>query len=215
MKHPDLLVEFIGTFSLVLIGAGAAAAGHGGVLGAALAHGLVVMGVIYCFGNHSGAHINPAVTFAFLLSRRITWQKATLYMISQFLGSAAAAGLLLMLFGSIDNGLGATVLSPEISLLQGLVIEIVLTFLLVNAVFQAAVREKAGTLAGVVVGGTLIGLILFGGPLTGASLNPARTLGPALLTRTMGTYWLYFLGPLSGAGAAVVLDRVLHPAPVS
>ena len=194
---------------MVFIGAGAAAAGHGGIIGAALAHGLVVLNTIYLFGSISGAHINPAVSFAFLLSGRATWQITITYWISQLLGGTAAAGLLLIVFGGNQNGLGATVLAPQVSVFQGLLVEISLTFVMVNIIFQAAVRERAGDLAGIVIGLTLVALILLGGPLTGASLNPARTLGPAIFTGSLDLFWLYLLGPLTGAALAAGLNQLL------
>ena len=205
-----LLVEFIGTFMLILIGAGTAAAGHGGVIGAALAHGFVVTSVIYMFGGFSGAHINPAVSFAAGLSKRLPWRKVLPYWVSQLLGGISAAALLIVIFGGTSNGLGATVLAPGISIIQGLVIEVTLTFLLVTAVFQAGFREKAGSLAGFVIGTTLIALILLGGPLTGAALNPARTLGPALFSGTLNLFWLYLIGPFLGAALAAGFDLLLH-----
>ena len=165
--------ELIGTFALIFIGAGAAAIG-GELIVVALAHGMVIIGLAYAYGHHSGTHINPAVALSFVL-------------------------------GGSTSGLGATQFDPTaISVLQALVLEMILTFFLVNTIMNTAISGKAGNLAGLAIGSTLTFCILMGGPITGASLNPARTLGPALLTGNLGQLWVYIVGPLAGAAIASI-----------
>lgn len=181
MNTKSLTAEFIGTFALIFIGAGAGALGVGGLVGVALAHGLVIVGFAYAYGHISGTHVNPAITFGLWVAGEIPLAKAAGYWVAQFAGATAAAAALRFVLGA-DSGLGATLLAPGVTVAQGIVVEAILTFFLANAVFNAAVSGKAGNLAGVAIGLTLTFAILMGGPLTGASLNPARTFGPALLT---------------------------------
>jgi aquaporin Z len=209
------IAEFVGTFALIFIGAGAGALGIGGLVGVALAHGLVVLGFAYAYGHISGTHINPAVTVGLLVAGRIDPLKAAGYVVAQILGALAGASALSWLIGNA-SGLGATTLAKNLRLgdavisispVQGVFIEAVLTFFLVNAVLHCAVSGKAGNLAGVAIGLTLVFAILMGGPLTGASLNPARTLGPAIVTGNMADLWIYLVGPVIGAAAAAGLWR--------
>ena len=209
MNTKALTTEFIGTAALTFIGAGAGALDMGGLVGVTLAHGLVVIAMAYAFGAISGSHINPAVTFGLALSGNLSWRDAVGYWVAQFLGATVAAAGLLFIFGGASNGLGATILSEGVSPLQGVVLEAILTFLLVNAVLQTAVKERAGNLAGLAIGLTLVAAILMGGPLTGASLNPARTFGPALFTGTLNIFWVYVVGTFAGAAAAVGVYRFL------
>jgi len=205
MNTRALVAEFIGTFTLVFIGAGAAALDVGGVIGAALAHGLVVIAFVYSYGHISGTYINPAVTIALWVGKQIDIVNAVGYVIVQLLGGILAGLVLNFLIGSIAPGLGATVLADGIDPIQGLIIEVILTFLLVNTIFNSAVSGKAGNLAPVAIGFTLIALILMGGPLTGAALNPARTLGPAIATGNFADLWLYIVGPIVGGILAAAL----------
>jgi len=208
MQARIFVAELIGTFALVFIGAGAGALGIGGLVGVALAHGLVIVSFAYAYGHISGTHINPAVTFGLVLAGVMSWTRALVYWIAQFLGGILAAALLAFLLG-VKSGLGATVLAPNISPLQGLVIEGVLTFFLVNTVLHAAVAGKAGNFAGLAIGMTLTLSILMGGPLTGASLNPARTLGPAILTSNLSEFWVYLAGTFAGAAVAAGVYKFL------
>ncbi len=210
MKTKIFLVELTGTFALIFMGAGAAAVGVGGLVGVAMAHGFVVIGMAYAYGHISGTHINPAVTFAMLLSGTLSWTEAVYYWIAQFLGGTLAAAALFFILDGNSSGLGATVLADGTSPLQGFFIEMALTFFLVNAVLQTAVRGKAGNLAGLAIGLTLIACIQVGGPLTGASLNPARTFGPALFTGSLNLFWLYLSSTLVGATLAVGIDKILN-----
>ncbi len=212
------LAEFVGTFTLVFIGAGAgalAAATGIGTLGVALAHGVALMVIVYAWGAASGAHVNPAVTFGLAVAGKIDWIKAVYYWVAQFLGAAVAAYLLAWLIGpsSAVNGLGATVGSLTASEpLRTVVVEAVLTFFLVTAVFSSAVAGRNGNAAGLAIGLVLAMDIMMGGSLTGASMNPARTFGPALVTGHLDYFWIYVLGPaLGGAAAALLFDQVFLP----
>jgi aquaporin NIP len=176
----DALAEFIGTFMLVLIGAGAVILlGNGvpapvNVVVAALAHGLILIGIIATYGHISGAHVNPAVTLALFIGKQIAAQRAAIYAIAQIAGGIVAAMVLRFLFPNATN-LGQTVPASGISGIQAMIVEALLTFFLVSVVYQAAVYGKVGNIAAIAIGFTLAGCILFGGPLTGASLNPARS----------------------------------------
>lgn len=201
MNYKVLLAEFIGTFALIFIGAGAAAVG-GDWVAIALAHGLVIVSIAYAYGAISGAHLNPAITLAVALRGRLDWIAALLYWVAQLAGAAAAAALLFYVLGGSASGLGATVPAMGVDVWQAVVIEAVLTFFLANVVLHTAERKNSTPFAGLAIGLTLVALILVGGPLTGAALNPARTFGPALFTGTLGQFWIYLVGPFLGAAAA-------------
>ena len=209
------LAEFIGTFALVFIGAGAGAS-NAGLVGVALAHGIILAALYYTFGHISGMHVNPAVTFALALQGALKWSEAVFYWLAQVVGAISAAGLLHLiattLSGSINASATVGVLTNDYPVLAMLV-EVVLTFLLVSVYLHAAVAGKGGSLAGFAIGMTLTAAFLVGGPLTGASLNPARTLGPAIYTAPSlanpYTYVIYLFGPLIGATLAVLLFNFL------
>lgn len=205
------LAELIGTFALVFIGAGAGVAGAG-LLGVALAHGLVVATFAYTFGYISGTHINPAVTFAMALSNKIKWNEAMYYWIAQFVGAALAGYLLKLTYGDISAGATVGSLTTSSPILAMLV-EAILTFFLVNAILHNTGAGKTGALSGLVIGLTLTACILVGGQLTGASLNPARTFGTAIFTEpsfaNVYTYVVYFFGPLIGATLALIAYNFL------
>lgn len=204
MTTKNLVAEFIGTFALIFIGAGALAITQANLLGVALAHGLVIVVFIYAYGHLSGTHINPAVTLGLLIAEEIEFVAAIGYWIVQFLGGILGAVLLNALLPD-PGDLGVTILAEGVTPVQGLVIEIVLTFFLVNTIFTTAVSGKAGNFAGLAIGLTLVFCILMGGPLTRASLNPARTLGPAIVSGNYADLWLYFVGPCVGAILAALL----------
>jgi MIP family channel proteins len=213
------LAELIGTFTLTFIGAGAGAlagSNGGGILAVALAHGVALMVIVYAWGAVSGAHVNPAVTFGLALTGKIDWTRAVWYWVAQLIGAAIAAYLLAYLVGA-STGLGATVGSlTENDPVKTLVVEAVLTFFLVTAVFGTAVSGRNGNAAGLAIGFVLAMDILMGGSLTGASMNPARTFGPALASGDISYFWMYLVGPFAGAAAAAFLfDRVfLNPQPL-
>ncbi|HEX4952859.1 MAG TPA: aquaporin [Thermoanaerobaculia bacterium] len=203
-----LVAELIGTFALIFIGAGAGALGAGGLVGVAFAHGLVVLGFAYAYGHISGTHVNPAVTIGVLAAGKIEPSRALAYIAAQLVGGILGALALKAALAGTTQSLGATQLAPTVSPVTGVLIEAILTFFLVNAVLNCAVSGKAGNLAGVAIGLTLAFCILMGGPLTGASLNPARTLGPAVVLGDFTNLWVYFAGPILGAVAAAGLYRL-------
>jgi len=204
MNTKSLVVEFIGTFALIFIGAGAVAIDIGGLVGAAFAHGFVVVAFVYAYGHISGTHINPAVTLGLLIAGEIEFVAAIGYWVVQFLGGILGAVLLNAVMPN-PNDLGVTILAAGVTPVQGLVVEIVLTFFLVSTIFNTDVSGKAGNFAGLAIGLTLIACILMGGPLTRAALNPARTLGPAIVSGNYADMWLYFIGPCVGSILAAFL----------
>ncbi len=209
MNTRALVAEFIGTFALIFIGAGAGALGVGGLIGVAFAHGLVVLGFAYAYGHISGTHINPAVTIGLWVGKQINTASAVAYIVVQLVGGIVGALALAFVLGGTETGLGATVLAENINPIQGLILEIILTFFLVNAIFNTAVSGKAGNMAPVAISLTLIFCILMGGPLTGASLNPARTIGPAIVSGNFTDIWLYMVGPVVGGILAALLYTTL------
>jgi MIP family channel proteins len=213
-----LVAELVGTFALVFIGAGAGAIGAGGLVGVALAHGLVVIGFAYAYGHISGTHINPAVTIGVWAAGLIDAGRAISYIVFQLIGGVLAGFALRWVLGGAGSGLGATTLADGLAVgsttvhvtpLIGVVVEAVLTFFLVNTVLNAGDPASADELDGIAIGFTLAFCILMGGPLTGASLNPARTLGPALAASVYDHIWVYMVGPPLGGIAAAMLWRYL------
>ena len=200
------LAEFIGTFALIFIGAGAGIAGAG-LVGVALAHGFVLAVFVYAYGNISGTHVNPAVTFGLALNGTIKWGQAIFYWIAQFLGAIFAAFLLKTFVGDISRGATVGSLTTAQPVLA-MTVEAILTFFLVNTILHTAVAGKGGAFAGWAIGAAYTFAILAGGPLTGGSLNPARTFGLALFSApsfaATSTYVVYLFGPLIGATLAVM-----------
>jgi MIP family channel proteins len=198
----DSIAEFIGTFMLVFVGAGAVIATRD-VVAVALAHGLMLAVIVYTFGHFSGAHVNPAVTLGLLVGGKVNTMRAIRYWVAQFAGGIAAAILLWIVIPEATRGnLGATVPVGEVTNLQALIIEFVLTFFLVSTVYQAAVYGKAEHMAGLAIGLTLAVGILMGGALTGASLNPARTVGPAVVAGEFDAILFYLVGIFGGGAVA-------------
>lgn len=204
-----LIAEFLGSFTLIFIGAGTAAANIGGMLGVALAFGMTLTVQIYLFSGISGAQINPAVTLGLALLGEIDWATAVLYWIAQFLGGVAAGAMLFFVYGGATNGLGATTLGDGITQVQGVVLEVILAFFLFETIYLAGIKKYAGQLAGAVIGLTLAFCILLSGPLTGASLNPARSLGPAIFAGAWNDFWIYLVGPFLGAALAAFFSRFM------
>jgi MIP family channel proteins len=208
-----VLAELIGTFTLVFVGAGAGAVvggtGTPGLVAVAFAHGLAIMTSVYVWGSISGCHINPAVTVGVLVGGHIDAVKAVLYIVAQLIGGIAAAYLLAWVVG-FDSGLGETVGSlTTTSAAKTIVVEGVLTFFLILAVFASGVVGRNGNAAGAAIGLVVTMDILFAGPLTGASMNPARTLGPALAMGHWSYLWMYIVGPLAGGALAGLLYNQL------
>jgi aquaporin Z len=201
------VAEFIGTFTLVFIGCASVAlspAGTGPIM-PALAHGLALMSAIYALGHISGAHVNPAVTFGVAIAGAIGWGQAVIYFIAQILGALVAALILSGILPGQAANFGAFSFTTTSG--SALLLEAVLTFFLVSVVLQAAVAGKAGPAAGFAIGLTLGASILAGGPVTGASLNPARTIGPAIVAGNMSQVWVYIIGTLLGGAVAAVVHR--------
>jgi aquaporin Z len=202
--------EFIGTFALVFAGTGAIVidgVSQGGVThaGVALTFGLVILAMIYAVGEISGAHFNPAVTSAFWLSGRLPAGLVLPYMASQCLGALAASGVLRFLFPS-QATLGTT--SPAGTEMQSFVLELILTFFLMFVILNVSTGPKEkGITAGIAVG-AVIGLeAMFAGPICGASMNPARSLAPALVSGHIEHLWIYLTAPFAGAWLAIVACR--------
>lgn len=201
-----LAAELIGTFALVFAGCGAImvdakthALGHVGV---AIVFGLAIMVMIYAVGHVSGAHFNPAVTFAFALTRHFPWSRVVAYWGAQLAGAALAAALLRGSLGNVAD-LGSTL--PTGSDGRAFLWELVLSFFLMFVIMGVATDTRAvGEAAAIAIGGT-VGLdALFGGPITGASMNPARSLGPALVSGELRSIWVYLVAPLVGTALAAV-----------
>ncbi len=205
--RPDLIrraaAEGIGVFALVFAGCGAIVteAQHPGALGTvgiALVFGLVIMAMIYATGHLSGAHLNPAVTIAFLVTRHLPRVDALVYLLAQLAGALVAAGLLAAIWPSDPAALGTTL--PTVGAGSALAYEAVLTAFLMFVIMAVATDTRAvGAGAAIAIGGT-VGLdALFGGPITGASMNPARSIGPALVSGEVHDLWIYIVAPLAGA----------------
>ena len=203
--------EAFGTFALVFAGTGAVvidAVTGGGVshVGVAITFGLVVMAMIYAVGDVSGAHLNPAVTLGFWLARRLPGRCVAQYMLSQ-VGGALAASLLLRAMFSDRAYLGATL--PAGSASQSFALEAVLTALLMFVILCVSTGPKeVGVMAGIAVGGVIGFEAMFAGPISGASMNPARSLAPALVSGHLQSLWVYLAAPILGAAAAVPCWRI-------
>ena len=220
------VAEVIGTFVLVLLGCGTAmlvgcdAKNGGGYILTALAFGLVIVGMAYCVGNISGCHINPAVSLAVLLSGGMTFTDFIGYVVSQCLGAIAGAGTLKLIFDLGDvtymtGGYGANGLAGvNGNAGAGLIVEIVLTFIFVLTILGVTSKNaKHGSFGGLIIGLTLTLVHIFGIGLTGTSVNPARSLGPAILAGgdAVSNLWVFIVGPFIGAAIAAVVYKCLEP----
>jgi aquaporin Z len=208
------IAEAIGTFALVFAGTGAIVIDdithtvtHVGI---AMTFGLIVMSMIYALGDVSGAHLNPAVTTGFWLSRRLPGRLVAPYIASQLMGATVASIVLLAMFGNVAS-LGATI--PAGSDWQSFALEIILTGLLMLTILNVSTGPKeTGLVAGIAIGG-IIGLeALFAGPICGASMNPARSLAPAIVSGNLSSLWVYLTAPVIGACCAVPLWKIMRPA---
>jgi MIP family channel proteins len=208
------LAEFLGTFLLVFAGPGAivineVSGGELTHLGVGLSFGLAVTAAIVAFGGVSGAHINPAVSLGFALNGRLSWSQLPVYVGPQLLGAVIAAALLLALFGNVA-GLGATV--PSGSDLQALVLEVVISFFLITVILGAITDSGASLGSAALLIGGYVGLAaIFAGPIAGASMNPARSVGPSLVSGVWDGHWVYWLGPIGGALLATLAFQWLRP----
>jgi aquaporin NIP len=205
--------EGLAAFALVFAGCGAIVTdelygGTLGVVGIALVFGLVIMAMVYATGHLSGAHINPAVTVAFVVTRHFPAREAASYIGAQLVGALAGALLLLAIWPARPADLGATV--PTVGVGSALAYEAVLTALLMFVIMAVATDTRAvGAGAAIAIGGTIALGALFGGPVTGASMNPARSLGPALASGEWTDFWLYLAGPIAGAGVGAFAYRLV------
>jgi aquaporin Z len=208
-----LVAECIGTFALVFAGTGAIVINDvsGGAIthaGIALTFGLVVLAMIYTFGDISGAHLNPAVTMGFWSAGRLPAREILPYVISQIIGATVASATLRLLFPQ-NKLLGATL--PASAELQSFILEVILTFLLMLTILcvSTGAKEK-GITAGIAVGAVIALEAMFAGPICGASMNPARSLAPALVSGHLEHLWIYLIAPPLGAGAAMIACRCVR-----
>ena len=216
MKQPALVrragAEMFGAYALVAAGCGAivvdSLTGSLGHVGVAITFGLVVAVMVAGTGHLSGAHLNPAVTVAFALTRHFPWREVPVYILFQIVGAVAAALTLRALFGNVA-GLGAT--APSGSVWQSLLLEILLTAALMFVITAVATDTRAvGELAALAIGFTVMANALWAGPISGASMNPARSFGPALVSGVWQDQWIYWIGPLLGAALGAAIYQALR-----
>lgn len=204
--------EFIGTFSMIFCGTGAMTVNEvtGGDVthvGIAITWGLIVMAMIYAFGETSGAHFNPAVTIAFAYAKKFAWKEVPKYIIAQVLGAFAASLILCYLFPASEY-LGATI--PTVDVGRAFVMELLLTFFLMVVIINVSTGSKEiGIIAGIAVGAVVLLEAMFAGPITNASMNPARSIAPAIVAGKMQHLWMYILAPILGAVLAVISCKLV------
>jgi aquaporin NIP len=208
-----IVAEMFGTFCLVFAGTGAIVVNsttsgsitHAGI---ALTFGLVVMAMIYALGDISGAHLNPAVTLSFAVARRFAWRNVPGYIAAQVTGALCASLLLRLLFPA-DATLGGT--HPSGTITQSFVLEVVLTFVLMMVILAVSSGPKEkGIMAGIAIGGVVALEAMFAGPICGASMNPARSLAPAIVAGDSDSLWIYLTAPVLGAALAVPVWNVVR-----
>lgn len=198
--------EFIGTFALVFCGTGAmtineVTGGDVTHVGIAITWGFIVIAMIYAFGDISGAHFNPAVSIAFAFAKKFSWKEVPKYIIAQVLGAFLASLILLFLFPTSEF-YGATI--PTIDPMRAFVLEIILTFILMLTIINVSTGSKeVGVVAGIAIGGVVLLEAMFAGPVTNASMNPARSIAPAIVSGNLQHLWLYILAPIIGALIAI------------
>lgn len=223
------LAEAVGTFVLVVFGCGVAVAtgcsGNAGIVATALAFGLVIVAMAYSIGNVSGCHVNPAVSLAMLINKKMSVKEFGFYILSQVIGALLGAAVVGLFFGSFAN-LGGNVAQPVLtaaygeggSLAVALLVEVVLTFAFVLAILGVTSKTENKAVTGVVIGLTLTLVHLLGIRLTGTSVNPARSLGPALLQMIGGDFtaisqiWIFIVGPFAGSALAAILYNFITSA---
>jgi aquaporin NIP len=207
------IAELLGTFALVFCGTGAIVINQqsGGVVthvGIAITFGFIVMAMIYALGNISGAHLNPAVTIAFTIAKRFRVKEVLPYIISQLAGAMLASVTLNYLF-PFNKTLGATL--PAGSASQSFILECILTFLLMLVIINVATGSKEqGMFAGLAIGSTVLLEAMFAGPVCGASMNPARSIAPAIVSGHTEHLWIYITAPILGAAAAIPISKTLQ-----
>jgi MIP family channel proteins len=210
--------EAVGTFLFFFVGAGAIVigdyptpgAGGGGLVGVALAHGLVLGVLVSALGAVSGGHFNPAVTFGVWIAGRIGGRRAITYVVAQLIGAVIAGLALRLVFSEsvwAPSAIGTPALGPGIGVITGIAVEAVLTMVLLFAVFGTAIDPRAPKIGGLAIGLAIAADILMGGPLTGAAMNPARWFGPAIASGHLDNWIVWIFGPLLGAAVAAALYR--------
>ena len=203
----NYISEFIGTFAMIFCGTGAMTINEitGGDVthvGIGITWGLIVMSMIYAFGEISGAHFNPAVSIAFAYAKKFSWKEVPKYIFFQVAGAFAASLLLMWLFPKSEL-LGATI--PTVDVWRAFVLELILTFFLMVVIINVSTGSKeVGMMAGIAIGSVVLLEALFAGPITNASMNPARSLAPNIVSGNIKELWLYILAPIIGALLAVV-----------
>jgi aquaporin TIP len=210
------VAEFVGTFTLIFIGGGAGIISGKDIVAVALANGLAIGLMVSNLGHISGGHFNPAITAGFVATRRIALPLAVAYWVSQLLGAIVGGLGLRFLLHRGAVALGAVPAVHGISVGRGLILEMVMTFFLVWAVWATAVDERGAfkAIAGLGIGLTISIDVLFGGPLTGAAMNPARAFGPELASNHWPNAWIYWVGPIVGALVAALVYEFLYLRPV-
>ena len=204
--------EIIGTFALVFCGTGAMVINDftGGTVthvGVAITFGLIVMGMIYAFGDISGAHMNPAVTIGFAYAKKFPWKEVPAYVLAQLIGAFLASSILLYLFPESQT-LGATL--PGLSALKVFILEIILSFFLMVVIINVSTGSKEiGLVAGIAIGSVVLLEAMFAGPITGASMNPARSIAPAVVSGNIADLWIYIFAPIIGCVLAVVSCKLV------
>jgi aquaporin Z len=213
IKH-KYLVKIVGTFILVYAIASAATiysdSGQMGVIAIGLVHALALTAIIYAIGYRSGAQVNPAVTIGLLVAKKIQVKEAVSYIICQIIGAVLGAAIVYAMFGSAMSA--SVTLPSEDNILRAFILETVMTFTLVYVVLATTTAKNfnIAPLAGVAIGFTLGFNVIFGGSISGGSLNPARSFGPALMTGNFDTNWLYWIAPIFGAIIAAGVYKALH-----
>lgn len=211
-KMKKYISECIGTFAMIFCGTGAmtiheVTGGEVTHVGIAITWGLIVMAMIYAFGEISGAHFNPAVSIAFAYAKKFSWKEVPKYILAQVLGALLASSILWLLFPASET-LGATI--PTIDAWRAFILEFFLTFFLMVVIINVSTGSKEiGIIAGIAIGGVILLEAMFAGPVTKASMNPARSLAPALVSGNLQDLWLYMTAPILGALAAVVSCRLV------
>jgi aquaporin Z len=176
-------------------------------VGVAITFGLIVMGMIYAFGDISGAHMNPAVTIGFAYAKKFPWKEVPSYVLAQLIGAFLASGILLYLFPESQT-LGATV--PGLSALKVFILEIILSFFLMVVIINVSTGSKEiGLVAGIAIGSVVLLEAMFAGPITGASMNPARSIAPAVVSGNIADLWIYIFAPIIGCVLAVVSCKLV------
>ena len=204
--------EIIGTFALVFCGTGAMVINDftGGTVthvGVAITFGLIIMGMIYAFGDISGAHMNPAVTIGFAYAKKFPWKEVPAYVLAQLIGAFLASGILLYLFPESQT-LGATL--PGLPALKVFILEIILSFFLMVVIINVSTGSKEiGVVAGIAIGSVVLLEAMFAGPITGASMNPARSIAPAVVSGNIADLWIYIFAPIIGCVLAVVSCKLV------